>query len=166
MRRLADAAQAETPAPTLRFTRIVDRAPTPDPVSEAVQVEINDRRGVERDELREQQAADNRDAQRAAQFGAGALLQRQRQRAEQRRHRGHHDGAEPQQARLVNGFLRRQAFRALGVQREVDHHDGVLLHDADEQDDADQRNQREVVAGRPSAPAARPRPPRAGSTES
>jgi hypothetical protein len=28
--------------------------------------------------------------------------------------------------------------RALHLQREVDHHDGVLLHDADQQDDADQ----------------------------
>ena len=36
---------------------------------------------------------------------------------------------------------------ALGLQREVDHHDGVLLHDADQQDDADQRDDVEVVAG-------------------
>ena len=28
---------------------------------------------------------------------------------------------------------------ALRVEREVDHHDGVLLHDAHQQDDADQR---------------------------
>ena len=27
---------------------------------------------------------------------------------------------------------------AFGVEREVDHHDGVLLHDADQQDDADE----------------------------
>ena len=35
---------------------------------------------------------------------------------------------------------------ALGLEREVDHHDGVLLHDADEQDDADQRDDAEVRA--------------------
>ena len=36
---------------------------------------------------------------------------------------------------------------ALGLQGEVDHHDGVLLHDADEQDDADQRDDAEVGSG-------------------
>ena len=29
---------------------------------------------------------------------------------------------------------------ALGLEREVDHHDRVLLHDADQQDDADERD--------------------------
>ena len=33
----------------------------------------------------------------------------------------------------------RQALRALGLEREVDHHDGVLLDDAHQQHDADQR---------------------------
>ena len=33
---------------------------------------------------------------------------------------------------------------ALGVEREVDHDDAVLLHDADQQDDPDQRDQRQV----------------------
>ena len=31
-------------------------------------------------------------------------------------------------------------LRALGVEREVDHHDRVLLDDADQQDDADERD--------------------------
>ena len=35
---------------------------------------------------------------------------------------------------------------ALRLQGEVDHHDGVLLDDADEQDDADQGDHAEVVA--------------------
>ena len=38
----------------------------------------------------------------------------------------------------------RLAAVALGFQREVDHHDGVLLHDADEQNDADQRDDVEI----------------------
>ena len=73
-------------------------------------------------------------------------LQGQRQGAEQGGHGGHHDRAEPQQAGLVNGLHGRQPFGALGVEREVNHHDGVLLHDADQQDDADQRDQRQVLA--------------------
>ena len=32
----------------------------------------------------------------------------------------------------------------LGRQREVDHHDRVLLHDPDEQDDADERDDAEI----------------------
>ena len=39
---------------------------------------------------------------------------------------------------------RRQALVALGLQGKVDHHDGVLLHDADQQHDADQRDDAEV----------------------
>ncbi len=68
--------------------------------------------------------------------------------AQQRRHGGHHDGPEAQQAGLIDRFARRLAFLALRLQREVDHHDGVLLHDADQQDDADQRDDAEIAAGR------------------
>ena len=73
--------------------------------------------------------------------------QRQRQAAEQRGHGGHHDRTEAQQTRLIDGLLGRLAFLALRLQREVDHHDGVLLHDADQQDDSDQRDDVEIVAG-------------------
>ncbi len=66
--------------------------------------------------------------------------------AEQRGHGGHHDGAEAQQAGLVDGVQRRHALFALRVEREIDHHDGVLLHDADQQDDADQRDDAEIIA--------------------
>ena len=82
-----------------------------------------------------------------AQLGADAAAEHQRQRAEQRGHRRHHDRPEAQQARLVDRVARRLAFLALGVEREVDHHDRVLLDDADQQDDADDRDDAEVVAG-------------------
>ena len=36
---------------------------------------------------------------------------------------------------------------ALGFEGEVDHHDGVLLDDADEQDDADERDDAEIDVG-------------------
>ena len=73
-------------------------------------------------------------------------LDGERQRAEQRGERRHHDRAEPQQARLDDRLARRHAVAALGVEREVDHHDGVLLHDAHQQDDADQRHDGQVLA--------------------
>src|ERR1017187_2958742 len=41
--------------------------------------------------------------------------------------------------------LGRKPFVALRVQREVDHHDGVLLHDPDQHQDADGRDDREVL---------------------
>ena len=40
----------------------------------------------------------------------------------------------------------RFAFIALGIEGKVDHHDGVLLHNADQQDDADERNDAELGA--------------------
>ena len=117
------------------------------PRSQAVEHQIDHRRGEQRQHLADDQAADDGDAQRPAQFRAGAVAQHQRQRAEQRRHRGHQDRPEAQQAGLMDRLARRLALVALGLQREVDHHDGVLLDDADQQDDADDRDDVDVVAG-------------------
>ena len=69
----------------------------------------------------------------------------QRDAAQQRGHRGHHDGTEAQQAGFVDGFRRVLAVLALGFQCEVDHHDAVFLHDADEQDDADDGHHAEIL---------------------
>ena len=48
---------------------------------------------------------------------------------------------------FVDGVLGALAFAAFGLECEVDYQDGVLLHDADEQDDTDHGNDTEVVAG-------------------
>ena len=37
-------------------------------------------------------------------------------------------------------------FLALGLESKVDHHNGVLLHDSDQQNDADQRHHCQIVA--------------------
>ena len=58
---------------------------------------------------------------------------------------GHHDGPEPEKARAVNRLLGRHLLVALRLKRKVDHHDGVLLHDADEQDDADEGDDRKLA---------------------
>ncbi len=71
------------------------------------------------------------------QFRADARAEGQRNAAEQRRHGRHHDRPEAQQRRLVDRVGGVLALFALGFQREVDHHDAVLLHDADQQNDAD-----------------------------
>ena len=80
------------------------------------------------------------------QFRAGPGAEHQRQRAEQRRHRRHHDRPEAQERGLVDRLARRLAFVAFGDEGEVDHHDAILLDDADEEDDADDRDDREVAA--------------------
>ena len=73
--------------------------------------------------------------------------ERQGNAAKQRGHGGHHDGTEAQKAGLVDGFFRRLALLTLGFQGKVDHHDRVLLHNTDQQDDADQRDDAEVCTG-------------------
>ena len=65
--------------------------------------------------------------------------------AEDRREGRHHDRAEAQQRGLADRGLRRQADPA-ALEREVDHHDRVLLHDADQHDDADHGDDRQVHA--------------------
>ncbi len=67
-----------------------------------------------------------------------------RQRAEERCHGRHHDGAEPEERRLVDGLHSAFALLALGIEGKVDHHDAVLLHDADEEDDADEGDDAEL----------------------
>jgi hypothetical protein len=71
----------------------------------------------------------------------------QRQCAKHRRHRRHQDRAEAQQAGLIDRLPGRFSFVAFGVECKVDHHDRVLLHDADEENDADDRDDGEIVAG-------------------
>src|SRR3989442_1325800 len=105
---------------------------------EPVEGQVHDRRRVEGQELREKQPADDRDAERAPQLGAGAGAEGQGQAAQERRQRRHHDRPEAEQARLIDRRLRRAALVALSVEGEVDHHDGVLLHDTNEENDPDE----------------------------
>src|SRR5215471_3378328 len=108
-----------------------------------VEGQVHHGSGVERQQLTENQAADNCNAQRTAQFRTDARPQRERQATKQSSHGGHHDGPEAQQAGFVDGVEGRFPFLALGLEREVNHHDGVFLDNADEQDDANERNDAE-----------------------
>src|SRR2546428_12675289 len=106
--------------------------------SEAIEREINHRRGEKREDLAEDEAADDRDSERAPQFETGSGTERERYTGKERRHRGHHDRPETEQARLIDRIGGRLTFVALRIQREIDHHNAVLLHDSDQQDDSDQ----------------------------
>src|SRR4051812_41466185 len=113
--------------------------------AEAVHVQVNHGRRVEREHLRNQEPAHDADAERPPELRAHARTERERQRAEQRRHGRHHDRSEAEQARLVNRLERRDALVALRFERKIDHHDRVLLHDADQEHDPDQRDHVEVA---------------------
>ncbi len=115
-----------------------------DPEAEAVEVEVDDGGGVEGEGLAEDQSADDGDAEGAAEFGAGAGAEGEGEPAEEGGHGGHGDGAEAEDARFEDGVARGFVVGALGLEGEVDHHDGVFLDDADEQDDADEADDAEL----------------------
>src|SRR6185312_5867428 len=109
-----------------------------EPEAEAIQVDVDDWRGVEGEDLAEDQAADNGNAEGAAEFGTDACPEGQGQSAEERGHGGHDDGAEAEAARFDDGLIGGETAPPFGVERKVDHENGVFLDDADEQQDADQ----------------------------
>jgi hypothetical protein len=72
------------------------------PKAEAIEIEVNNRRRVKGQELANDQPADDRNAEWAAQFGALAEPNRQRHRPEHRRHRCHDDRPEAFEAGLID----------------------------------------------------------------
>ena len=90
---------------------------------------------------------------------------RQRDAAQQRRHGRHHDGTEAQQAGFVDRVGRVLSVLALAFQREVHHHDAVFLHDADQQDDADDGDHAQILAKKHQRQQALPLPRKEESKE-
>ena len=113
---------------------------------EAIEVQVDHRCRIQGEHLAHDQAADDRDAERTPELRPVAAPEGEGQGAEQRGHRGHHDRPEAQNARLEDRFLGALAFPALGVEGEVDHHDRVLLHDPDQENDTDQGDDAEFDA--------------------
>src|SRR5438874_556022 len=111
---------------------------------EPIKRQVNNRRGVERQNLAENQAAHDSYAERATKLRTDAVTKCERQAAEKRRHGGHHDGTKAQEAGFVNGIERRLPFLAFGLESEVDHHNGVFLDNADQENDADEGNDAEL----------------------
>src|ERR1700730_9788525 len=78
------------------------------PKAEAVEVEIDDGCRVEGQKLADEQPADDRNPERAAQFGTLAEADRKRHRPEHRRHCRHDDRPEAFQAALIDRLVRAQ----------------------------------------------------------
>src|SRR5580765_6094977 len=108
--------------------------------AQTLEVEVDDGSRVQRQELGHDEPAHDREPEGTAQLAAGAEIERERQTSEERGHGGHHDRTEPQKASFGNRLEGGLPAAALGVDREVDHHDRVLLHQPDQQQDADQRD--------------------------
>ncbi len=115
-------------------------------MSEPIESKIHNGRGVERKNLTQDEAANDGDAKGAAKFGADTSAECERKTAEKRGHGGHHDGSEAEEACFIDGVERGFAFNAFGFEREVNHHDGVLLDDTDEKNDADESDDAEFRA--------------------
>ncbi len=118
-------------------------APFP-PEAHSVHVEVHDGSGVEREHLTKNQSAHDRDAERTPEFGTDATAQRQRQRAEQGGHSRHQNRAKAEQTGLKDCVLRTLPFISFGGERKIDHQNRVFLHDSNQQDDPDQRDNAEV----------------------
>ena len=101
------------------------------PMPGAIEIEIDHWCGVERQNLAAYQPAEDGDAQGLAEFAAFAEPDHQWNRAEQGGHGGHHDRPEAPQAGFEDRIGRRRPA-AFGIDREVDHHDGIFLHNADQ----------------------------------
>ena len=109
--------------------------PPRQPGIEAVDVDVEDRRDEHRQELGEEKAADDGDAERLPRLTPRAQSQGDGQGPEEGRHRRHHNRPETHHAGMVDGLLGRLLVRPLRFQGEVDHHDAVLLHQTYEHDD-------------------------------
>ena len=127
--------------------------------------QVDHRRGVKRQQLAQQQAADDRDAQREAQFATRCRCSIA-------------SGSAPNNAAsvviMIGRKRRSQACTIASVgnmplvplrlEREIDHHDRVLLDDAHQQHDADQRDERQILPEQHQRQRARRRRPK-GSVE-
>src|SRR5262245_4873427 len=87
--------------------------------SEAIEVEIDYGRGVEVQHLTHEQSAGDRNAEWAAQFGALAEADCQRQCAEHRRHCCHHDRPKALEAGFIDRLARAQPLVSLGIECKV-----------------------------------------------
>src|SRR6266403_1026488 len=117
------------------------------PSLNAIHVNVNDRRRKKGEHLAQDESADNGDTQRTTKFRADTGAKSKGKRTQERRHGGHHDGPEAQQTSLINGVKRGLAFQTLRLDREIDHENSVFLDDADQQDDANERDDIEIGLG-------------------
>src|ERR1039458_2447467 len=72
-------------------------------------------------------SADDRDAERTAEFRTGRIAQNQRQGAKNGRHGRHQNRTEPQEAGFINRIARIFSLLAFRRDREVHHQDRIFF---------------------------------------
>src|SRR5260370_21485366 len=93
------------------------------PEAEAIEVDVDNRRGVQRQQLAENQSANDGNAQGAPYLGAIAGPKRQGQGSEQGSDGCHQDRSQAQKRCTVNCLPRIETLLPLQLQCAVDHHD-------------------------------------------
>src|ERR1035437_9894428 len=96
-------------------------------MADAIEENVDDGRGVEREHLAKKKSSNHGDAQRTTQLRAHALTQSQRKTRQQSSHGGHHDGAEAQQAGIIDCIRCAFSVLSFALHRKVDHHNSILL---------------------------------------
>src|SRR3989442_8688515 len=102
-----------------------------DMLLEPLQPEINHRRDKQRDQLRKNQTPNNHQSERTSRGSILPKTKSEWNRAHQRRQRRHHDRSKTFDAGFVNCRAQIPAFID-SLQSEIDHHDTVFLHDAEQ----------------------------------
>jgi hypothetical protein len=78
---------------------------TREALADAIEEDVDDRGGIEREDLAEKQSAHHGDSQGAPKFRSHARTHGQRDAREQGGHGSHHDGTEAEQAGLINRIV-------------------------------------------------------------
>jgi hypothetical protein len=127
------------------------------PLLELIEIEINNGCGVQSQQLGYSQTTDDCDSKRLTDFGAVTLAHCKRNRTKHCGQSGHHDGTKANNTGLVNCIGGGEVLVPLSFQREIDHHDGVFFHDADQENDSNDRdNERSTLKRRSASKAPKP----------
>src|SRR5260370_8139149 len=93
--------------------------------AEFIEREIDDRCGIEREELAYDETANNGDAERTAELRARTRSEGQRKSAEESSHRGHQDGPKTEHAGFEDGILSLHPTLTLFLQFEADNPNSI-----------------------------------------
>ena len=102
---------------------------------QTIQIYVQHWREKQGHELRKDEATNDGQTERTARGGTNA--ERDGQRCEKRREGGHHDGPKANHAAFIDRVESALAL-VFGSDRKIDLHDRVLLHDANQENQADE----------------------------
>ena len=108
---------------------------------EPIKQEIDHGRRIKRQDLRDDQPTDDGDPKRAPQCRTRAAGNGKRYGTQNRRQTGHEDRAETLEASVEDRSFGRPSTVALALEGKIHEHDAVLLHNTDQQDNADEGHQ-------------------------